>query len=92
MIETTGTNGIGLFAWSGDSGATGDTVAINRGTIVTRGDMVVAQVGGWDLLTPGIQAESAAGDATIENDGMWTRMAPAPLALLPFRTAVMRAQ
>ena len=69
MIETTGTNGIGLFAWSGDSGATGDTVAINRGTIVTRGDMVVAQVGGWDLLTPGIQAESAAGDATIENDG-----------------------
>ena len=68
-IETTGTNGIGLFAWSGDSGATGDTVAINRGTIVTRGDMAVAQVGGWNLPAHGIQAESAAGDATIENDG-----------------------
>lgn len=68
-IETTGTNGIGLFAWSADSGATGNTVAINRGTIVTRGDMEVAQVGGWNLPAHGIQAESAAGDATIENDG-----------------------
>ena len=69
MIETTGTNGIGLFAWSASSGATGNTTAINRGTIVTRGDLVAALNYSDGVSAPGIQSESAAGDATAENDG-----------------------
>ena len=69
MIETTGTNGIGLFAWSADDGATGDTIAINRGTIVTRGDLVFPIRYPDGVGAHGIQSEAAAGNATVENDG-----------------------
>ena len=67
-IETTGDGGRGLFAWSGNDGS-GDATAINRGTIVTRGDRVVTQIRGWWMPAIGISAQSQQGDATAVNSG-----------------------
>ena len=68
-IETTGNGGRGLFAWNGNDGI-GDATAINRGSVVTRGDRVITQVRGWWIEANGVRAQSdRGGDATAENSG-----------------------
>ena len=68
MITTTGDGAPGLYTWSGYDG-TGNVTAINRGTIVTRGNRFVTQVRGWEFGAYGIRAQSEHADATAENTG-----------------------
>ena len=67
MVETTGDGGRGVFAWSGDDG-TGDAMATNSGTVVTRGDRVVTTVNDWIVAAIGVAAQSEQANATAIND------------------------
>ena len=66
-IESTGDGAEGISAWTGGDG-TGDAMATNRGSIVTRGNRVVSEVWEWWLPAVGIGVYSDHGNATAVND------------------------